>query len=97
MTARSRIGAAVTYSEALPVLIQHFPMLEEYLYRHSSTQIRNSGTIVGNIANGSPIGDMPPVLIALNAQITLTSGDGQRNLPLEDYFIAYGKQDRRPG
>lgn len=92
-----RIGAAVTYSEALPVLIQHFPILEEYLYRHSSTQIRNSGTIVGNIANGSPIGDMPPVLIALNAHITLTCTDGQRSLPLEDYFIAYGKQDRRPG
>ena len=90
------IGAAVTYSEALPVLIEHFPMLEEYLYRHSSTQIRNSGTIVGNIANGSPIGDMPPVLIALNAQITLTRQDGQRHLPLEDYFIAYGKQDRQP-
>lgn len=91
------IGAAVTYSQALPVLIEHFPLLEEYLYRHSSTQIRNSGTIVGNIANGSPIGDMPPVLIALNAHITLTCADGQRSLPLEDYFIAYGKQDRRPG
>ncbi|HQT37969.1 MAG: xanthine dehydrogenase small subunit [Halothiobacillus sp. 20-53-49] len=91
------IGAAVTYSEALPVLIQHFPTLEEYLYRHSSTQIRNAGTLVGNIANGSPIGDMPPVLIALNAQITLTSQRGQRPLALEDYFIAYGKQDRQPG
>ncbi|ACX95705.1 xanthine dehydrogenase small subunit [Halothiobacillus neapolitanus] len=90
------IGAAVTYSEALPVLIRHFPWLEEYLYRHSSTQIRNSGTVVGNIANGSPIGDMPPVLIALNAEITLTRQGGQRHLPLEDYFIAYGKQDRQP-
>lgn len=90
------IGAAVTYSEALPALIRHFPRLEEYLYRHSSTQIRNSGTVVGNIANGSPIGDMPPVLIALNAEITLTRQGGQRHLPLEDYFIAYGKQDRQP-
>ncbi|WP_298220331.1 xanthine dehydrogenase small subunit [Halothiobacillus sp.] len=90
------IGAAVTYSEALPALIRHFPRLEEYLYRHSSTQIRNAGTVVGNIANGSPIGDMPPVLIALNAEITLTRQGGQRHLPLEDYFIAYGKQDRQP-
>ncbi|MHB8920791.1 MAG: xanthine dehydrogenase small subunit [Halothiobacillus sp.] len=93
---RLEIGAAVTYSEAMPILIQHFPMMEEYLYRHSSTQIRNSGTIVGNIANGSPIGDMPPVLIALNAQITLTSQTGQRVIPLENYFISYGQQDRRP-
>lgn len=90
------LGASVTYSEAMPVLSQYFPEMEGYLERHSSTQIRNSGTIVGNIANGSPIGDMPPPLIALGANIKLTSINGSRVLLLEDYFIEYGKQDRQP-
>ncbi|MBW8735127.1 MAG: FAD binding domain-containing protein, partial [Asticcacaulis sp.] len=60
-------------------------------------QVRNSGTIGGNIANGSPIGDMPPALIALGAMLTLRRGRERRTIPLEDFFIAYGKQDRRPG
>lgn len=90
------LGASVTYSEALPVLSEYYPQFENYLERHSSTQIRNSGTIIGNIANGSPIGDMPPPLIALGASVYLTSVDGTRTLPLEDYFIEYGKQDRQP-
>ncbi|GAB6070604.1 xanthine dehydrogenase small subunit [Thiomicrorhabdus hydrogeniphila] len=89
------LGASVTYSEAMPVLIKHFPQMEGYLERHSSTQIRNSGTIVGNIANGSPIGDIPPPFIALGAKITLSSVQGSREMLLEDYFIAYGKQDRK--
>jgi xanthine dehydrogenase small subunit len=55
------------------------------------------GTIGGNIANGSPIGDTPPPLIALGATLTLRKGESRRNVPLEDFFIAYGKQDRRPG
>jgi len=90
------LGASVTYSEAMPLLAQYFPEMEGYLERHSSTQIRNSGTIVGNIANGSPIGDMPPPLIALGASVKLTSINGSRTLPLKDYFIEYGKQDRQP-
>jgi xanthine dehydrogenase small subunit len=55
------------------------------------------GTIGGNIANGSPIGDTPPVLIALGATVTLRRGAARRVLALEDFFIAYGKQDRAPG
>jgi xanthine dehydrogenase small subunit len=55
------------------------------------------GTIGGNIANGSPIGDTPPPLIALGATLTLRKGAETRDLPLEDFFIDYGKQDRRPG
>ena len=89
------LGASVTYSEALPILSKYFPQMEGYLERHSSTQIRNSGTVVGNIANGSPIGDMPPPLIALGSSIKLTSVHGSRELLLEDYFIRYGKQDRK--
>jgi xanthine dehydrogenase small subunit len=55
------------------------------------------GTIGGNIANGSPIGDTPPPFIALGAQLHLRRGDARREIALEDYFLAYGKQDRQPG
>ena len=55
------------------------------------------GTVGGNIANGSPIGDTPPALIALGATVTLRKGAVRRTLPLEEFFIAYGKQDRQPG
>jgi xanthine dehydrogenase small subunit len=55
------------------------------------------GTIGGNIANGSPIGDTPPVLIALGAEVVLQSAQGSRVLPLEDFFIDYGEQDREAG
>lgn len=90
------IGAAVTYSEAMPVLDQYFPEMQGYVQRHSSTQIRNSGTILGNIANGSPIGDMPPPLIALGSELLISSAQGLRAIPLEDYFISYGQQDLKP-
>lgn len=91
------IGASVTYSEAKEVLGNHFSDLGELVRRIASTQIRNSGTIGGNIANGSPIGDMPPALIALNATLTLHSKKGQRTIPLEDFFIQYGQQDLNAG
>ena len=56
-----------------------------------------SGTVGGNIANGSPIGDTPPMLIALGATLHLRKGDSRRSIPLEDFFLDYRKQDRRPG
>ena len=59
--------------------------------------MRISGTVGGNIANGSPIGDLAPALIALGGRVVLRKGDETRTLPLEDFFIAYGKQDREPG
>ncbi|MDP1631722.1 MAG: xanthine dehydrogenase small subunit [Caulobacter sp.] len=92
-----RIGAGVRYSDALSALAALHPDLGELVRRLGSVQVRNSGTIGGNIANGSPIGDMPPALIALGATLVLRSGGETRDLPLEDYFLAYGKQDRRPG
>ena len=73
------------------------PICGEVLRRLGSKQVRASGTVGGNIANGSPIGDMPPMLIALGATLTLRHGASERALPLEDFFIAYGKQDRKPG
>ena len=89
------IGAAVTYREALPVLTRHFPGMSDMLHRLGGEQVRNAGTIGGNIANGSPIGDMPPALIALGAQLVLNGPAGERTLELEDFFIEYGKQDLR--
>ncbi len=90
-------GAGVTYSEFFSTIMQKFPQLEDFWMRIGGQQVRNMGTIGGNIANGSPIGDTPPALIALGAAITLRKGKARRFVALEDYFIAYGKQDRSPG
>ncbi|TKW65575.1 MAG: xanthine dehydrogenase small subunit [Paracoccus denitrificans] len=92
-----RIGAGVTYSEFLPVVADALPELVDYIERIGGWQIRNAGTIGGNIANGSPIGEMPPLLIALGARIVLRKGDARREVPLEGFFIEYGKQDRQKG
>jgi xanthine dehydrogenase small subunit len=92
-----RIGAGVRYAEAHAALAALYPELGEMIRRLGSTQVRNSGTIGGNIANGSPIGDMPPALIAAGATLVLRKGAATRELPLEDYFLAYGKQDRQAG
>jgi xanthine dehydrogenase small subunit len=92
-----RLGAGARYSDALPALARLHPELGALVRRIGGTQVRNAGTIGGNIANGSPIGDMPPALIALGATLTLRRGSERRAMPLEDYFLAYGKQDRRPG
>ncbi|MEQ1613309.1 MAG: xanthine dehydrogenase small subunit [Hyphomicrobiaceae bacterium] len=91
------IGAAVTYADLPDLLYDHYPALRDLIRRIGSTQVRNSGTIGGNIANGSPIGDMAPALIALDSTLVLRGVNGQRRIPLEDFFIAYGKQDRRTG
>ena len=94
---RVSLGAAATYAEAMPALGAIDADVGEVLRRLGSTQVRASGTVGGNIANGSPIGDTPPMLIALGATLTLRHGAAERSLPLEDFFIAYGKQDRKPG
>ena len=91
------IGAGVTYTEGLKTLANHVPALGPLIERIGGQQVRNMGTIGGNIANGSPIGDTPPALIALDAKLTLRKGAERRTIRLEDYFIAYGKQDRQPG
>ncbi len=91
------IGAGVTYSESQTAIRAGFPHLGEYWDRIAGWQVRNMGTIGGNIANGSPIGDTPPVLIALGAEVTLAKAGSTRSLALEDFFIDYGKQDREAG
>jgi xanthine dehydrogenase small subunit len=87
-------GAGVSYSGAYPVIARHFPALVELWDRIGGEQVRNMGTIGGNIANGSPIGDTPPALIALDARLRLRAATGRRELALEDFFMSYGKQDR---
>jgi xanthine dehydrogenase small subunit len=91
------LGAAVRYSEAREALARLHPDLGELVRRIGGVQVRNAGTIGGNIANGSPIGDMPPALIALGAELTLRRGAERRTLALEDFFLSYGKQDLAPG
>lgn len=92
-----KLGAGVTYTEATGAITRRFPQLEELWMRIGGAQVRNMGTIGANIANGSPIGDTPPPLMALGASITLRKGEVRREVRLEDFFIAYGKQDRQPG
>ncbi|KXO13078.1 Xanthine dehydrogenase, iron-sulfur cluster and FAD-binding subunit A [Moritella sp. JT01] len=83
------IGAARSLTDSYSTLALYFPDFGELLHRFASLQIRNQGTIGGNIGNASPIGDTPPALIALNAQVELRCGDGVRLMDLEDYFIGY--------
>ena len=92
-----QIGAAATVSDAMKTLSEYYPTLEELFRRYGSVQIRNLATIGGNVANGSPIGDSLPALIALDAKLIITSLTGSRTVPAEDFFIDYGKQDLQPG
>ena len=85
------IGSAVPYSEFTAMLHQEYHDLGEMIERIGSRQIRNNGTLGGNIGNASPIGDMPPALIALGAEITLQRGDQERKIALEDFFVDYKK------
>ncbi len=90
------IGAGVTCADGMAALAAEWPDMGEVYRRYASPPIRNTATIGGNIANGSPIGDSAPLLIAAGATLVLRRGRQRRRLPLEDFFLAYGKQDRRP-
>jgi xanthine dehydrogenase small subunit len=91
------VGAGATYAAVEPYLALMDPDLGELLRRLGSKQVRAAGTVGGNIANGSPIGDMPPALIALGARIELRKGRAVRSMPVEEFYIEYGKQKREPG
>jgi len=92
-----RVGATVTIAALADRMRDAYPGFAELLRRYGSVQIRNAATIGGNIANGSPIGDGAPALIALGATLHLRKGDTRRSILLEDFFLDYGKQDRMPG
>ena len=83
------IGAATTYTQALEAVASHYPDFGELFRRLGSVQIRNAGTIGGNVANGSPIGDTMPGLIALDATLVLRRGKRTRTLPLDQFYPGY--------
>jgi len=91
------IGAAAPLTDCYAALATEYPDFGELLQRFASLQIRNQGTLGGNIGNASPIGDSPPLLIALGAEVVLRKGASSRTLPLEDYFIDYKVTARQPG
>ena len=91
------IGATVKVEDAASALAAIDPDLGEIIRRFGGWQVRNAATIGGNIANGSPIGDAPPALIALGAELELQRGDRRRTILLENFFLDYKKQDRAPG
>ena len=94
---RLRIGAGVTIAALRDAVRDSHPAFAELLRRFASEQVRAAATIGGNIANGSPIGDAPPALIAMAARLHLRRGDERREIALEDFFLDYGRQDRQPG
>ncbi|MWV17849.1 xanthine dehydrogenase small subunit [Pseudomonas sp. L-22-4S-12] len=94
---RLEIGAGVALSDCHALLAAEYPDFGDLLERFASLQIRNQGTLGGNIGNASPIGDAPPLLLALGAQLLLRQGAQQRSLPLEDFFLDYKVTARQPG
>jgi xanthine dehydrogenase small subunit len=91
------VGAAVTLSDAMPVIVDHYPGLDELFRRFASPPIRNAGTLGGNIANGSPIGDTMPALMVVGASLVLQCGDTTRELPLDEFYHDYQVNDLAPG
>ena len=91
------IGAAVTLTDAIPVIVQHFPGFAELMTRFASLPIRNTATLGGNIANGSPIGDSMPALIVVGTKLRLRTRTQTRDLALQDYYVDYGKTALQPG
>ncbi len=85
------IGAAATLTQAFAAMLVLWPQLDEFAARFAGLPVRNAGTLGGNVANGSPIGDSMPLLIALRAQVVLASLRGERQLPLEDFYTGYRK------
>ncbi|WP_192034533.1 xanthine dehydrogenase small subunit [Halomonas sp. YLGW01] len=91
-----RIGAAVPYARLKPSLETHFPAFARLLHRFASSQIRHRATLGGNVANASPIGDGPPVLLALDATLILDGPERARELPAQDFFLDYRQTALKP-
>ena len=90
------IGAAATYTDALPLIDKYFPSLGALIRRIGSKQIRNLGTFAGNLVNASPIGDTPPCLIALGAAVLVASKRGERVIPAAEFITGYRKTALAP-
>jgi xanthine dehydrogenase small subunit len=91
------IGGAATFSDAMPAILEHYPLLADMLGRFASPPIRNVGTLGGNVANGSPIGDSMPALMAAGASLVLRSAAGSREVALDDFYHDYRVNDLQPG
>lgn len=91
------IGAALPLSDIEQTLLRYFPSLSELLSRFASLPVRNQATLGGNVANASPIGDMPPVLLALDALIHLDNGEQRRSIKAKEFFIDYRLTAMQPG
>ncbi len=91
------IGAAASLEDAWGALAADWPPLREMFLRFASPPVRHAGTMGGNVANGSPIGDSAPVLIALGSTIVLRRGAAERRMPLEDFYVDYMKNRLEPG
>ncbi|SDP67248.1 xanthine dehydrogenase small subunit [Pedococcus dokdonensis] len=91
------IGAALSLSEVERALAGRIPLLDKMFPQFASRLIRNGATIGGNLGTGSPIGDTPPALLALEAVVVLASADGDREVPLADYFTGYRQTVKREG
>lgn len=92
-----RIGAAVSLANAAIELNRDYPELTELWQRFASPAVRHVATLAGNIANGSPIGDSMPALMALGARVVLRAGDQRRAVALEDFYLGYQRNELRPG
>jgi xanthine dehydrogenase small subunit len=91
------IGAGASLEAAWQALVARWPALADVWLRFASPPIRHAGTMGGNVANGSPIGDSPPVLMALDAQIELRQGERVRRMPLTAFYLDYMKNQLEPG
>ncbi len=91
------IGAAVSLSDAWGAIVENMPPLAEVAQRFGSPPVRNSGTLCGNLANGSPIGDAAPILMALGAELELRCGNAMRRVALEHFYLGYMRKDLAPG
>jgi xanthine dehydrogenase small subunit len=92
-----KIGARVTHTEFRHFIKDKLPEFANYLDIFASPQIKNIGTVIGNIANASPIGDTPPALLALDAKVCLTGPNGSREVPLSKFYLAYRKTSMEKG
>jgi len=91
------IGAAASMTDVVPALLEHYPALDELFRRWASPPIRNAATLVGNVANGSPIGDSMPALMAAGTELVLRSTKGRRRIAMEDFYLGYQEKDLDAG
>ena len=95
--AHLEIGGAATFTDAIPAILEHYPLLDEVLRRFASPPIRNTATLGGNVANGSPIGDSMPALMAAGASVVIRSAGGTREVALDDFYHDYQVNDLQAG